>query len=122
MFEVIGLILPVFAVIVAGYAAKRTGFLADGFWAPAEKLGYWVLLPSLIIQGLGTNKLPADWTIFAAAIAATVVPLSLVMLARGGSRTGRAPDSPQCTRAHCGSTDCWLSPHASLSSATRRSR
>ncbi|MGB0750586.1 MAG: AEC family transporter [Gammaproteobacteria bacterium] len=81
MFEVIGLILPVFAVIVAGYAAKRTGFLADGFWAPAEKLGYWVLLPSLIIQGLGTNKLPADWTIFAAAIAATVVPLSLVMLA-----------------------------------------
>jgi len=42
-------ILPIFLLIVVGYLFKRTGFIGDGFWAPAEKLVYFVLLPALII-------------------------------------------------------------------------
>jgi malonate transporter and related proteins len=78
--HVILLITPVFALIVAGYYARRTGFIAQGFWAPAEKLGYWVLLPALIIDSLATNKLPADAFNFALAIALTVVLMSVPML------------------------------------------
>jgi malonate transporter and related proteins len=81
MLHVVLLILPVFALIVAGYWARHSGFLDDGFWAPAEKLGYWVLLPSLIIHGLATNELPDDGAGFGIAIAITVLSISFVMLA-----------------------------------------
>ena len=76
LFEVAALIAPVFLLIVGGYWARASGFIAEGFWAPAEKLGYWVLLPSLIIDSLAANTLTPDAGVFALAIAITIVALS----------------------------------------------
>ena len=42
-------ILPIFLLILTGYVFKRYGFPGDGFWVPAEKLAYFVLLPVLIV-------------------------------------------------------------------------
>jgi malonate transporter and related proteins len=52
-------ILPIFLLIVVGYLFKRTGFIGDGFWAPAEKLVYFVLLPALIIRSMTQSDLSA---------------------------------------------------------------
>jgi malonate transporter and related proteins len=76
LFDVAALIAPVFLLIVAGYWARASGFIAEGFWAPAEKLGYWVLLPSLIVDSLATNTLTPHAGVFALAIAITIVLLS----------------------------------------------
>jgi malonate transporter len=81
MLSVVGLITPVFAVIVVGYWARHSGFLTDGFWAPAEKLGYRILLPALIIDSIATNQMPANAADFGTAIVLTVLTISLPMLA-----------------------------------------
>lgn len=57
MLTTAGAILPIFLLIVVGYVFKRTGFIGDGFWAPAEKLTYYVLLPALIIRSITESDL-----------------------------------------------------------------
>jgi len=52
MTDVVGAITPIFLLIVAGYAFKQWGFPGDEFWAPAERLSYFVFLPALIIHTL----------------------------------------------------------------------
>ena len=52
MIGVVGAIAPIFLLIVAGYVFKRRGFPGDAFWAPAERLSYFVLLPALIVHTL----------------------------------------------------------------------
>ncbi len=59
MLTTAGAILPIFLLIVVGYVFKRTGFIGDGFWAPAEKLVYYVLLPALIIRSITVSNLSA---------------------------------------------------------------
>jgi malonate transporter len=50
-------LLPVAILIALGYAIRRSGFLAEGFWPQAERLGYYVLLPSLFLHGLATARI-----------------------------------------------------------------
>lgn len=57
MLTTAGAILPIFLLIVVGFVFKRTGFIGDGFWAPAEKLVYFVLLPALIIGSITKSDL-----------------------------------------------------------------
>jgi predicted permease len=57
MFAIAGAILPIFLLIVIGYVFKRTGFPGDNFWAPAEKLVYYVLLPALIVRSITESDL-----------------------------------------------------------------
>lgn len=59
MLTTAGAILPIFLLIVVGFIFKRTGFVGDGFWAPAEKLTYYVLLPALIIGSITKSDLSA---------------------------------------------------------------
>ena len=57
MLTTAGAILPIFLLIVVGFIFKRTGFIGDGFWGPAEKLVYFVLLPALIIGSITKSDL-----------------------------------------------------------------
>ncbi len=50
-------ILPVFLVIAVGVLAKRFGFPGAGFWAPAERLTYYLLFPALIVATLARAEL-----------------------------------------------------------------
>ncbi len=57
MLGVVAAIAPVFVLIVAGWGFKRTRFPGNEFWAPAERLSYYVLLPALVIHSLATADL-----------------------------------------------------------------
>lgn len=73
MLTTAGAILPIFLLIVVGFIFKRTGFIGDGFWAPAEKLVYFVLLPALIIGSITKSDLSTM----------PVGPMALALLSTG---------------------------------------
>ncbi|WP_108661795.1 AEC family transporter [Acuticoccus kandeliae] len=50
-------LVPVALLIGLGNGLRRTHFVPDTFWGPAERLCYFVLLPSLFIHGLATADL-----------------------------------------------------------------
>lgn len=50
-------LLPVTLLIALGYWLRRRAFLAEAFWPQAERLGYFILLPSLFLHGLATARL-----------------------------------------------------------------
>ena len=78
MTGVVGAIAPIFLLIVAGYLLKWRGFPGDGFWMPAERLSYYVLLPALIVHSL----IRADLTgIRIDALAATILAMALATTA-----------------------------------------
>ncbi|HEV7371379.1 AEC family transporter [Arenibaculum sp.] len=54
---VLGALAPIFLLILLGFAARRCGFLPDAFWAPAERLTYYVLFPALIVDSLARADL-----------------------------------------------------------------
>jgi predicted permease len=52
-------LLPIVLLIALGVLLRRRRFLDEGFWPQAERLSYYVLLPSLFFHGLATAKLGA---------------------------------------------------------------
>ncbi|MBK18032.1 MAG: transporter [Rhodospirillaceae bacterium] len=77
MLAIATTILPIFLLIVAGYVFKRTGFPGDAFWAPAEKLTYYVLLPALIIRSITESDLS---TMPVGPMALTILSLGTCMI------------------------------------------
>jgi predicted permease len=49
MLQIILVILPVFLLIFIGQVCRRRSFPGDGFWAPAERLTYFLLFPALLV-------------------------------------------------------------------------
>ena len=58
---------------------KRVAFMPDTFWAPAEKLTFYILLPALVIDAIATGRLndldagPMVLTVMATLVAATAI-------------------------------------------------
>ena len=52
-------LLPIIVLILLGAVLRQRRFLDDGFWPQAERLSYYVLLPSLFFHGLATANLEA---------------------------------------------------------------
>ena len=50
-------LLPIILLIALGTLLRVRGFLPDTFWPGAERLSYYVLLPSLFLHGLATANL-----------------------------------------------------------------
>lgn len=50
-------LLPIILLIGMGTFLRSRGFLAEAFWPGAERLSYYVLLPSLFVHGLATFDL-----------------------------------------------------------------
>ncbi|TYD00687.1 AEC family transporter [Arthrobacter echini] len=48
---------PVLGLLGLGYVLRVRSFVSSVFWAPAERLCYFVLLPALFIHGLATADL-----------------------------------------------------------------
>lgn len=61
---------PIFLLIVLGYVLRRMRWVADAFWAPAEKLTYYLFFPALLLG----NAAHADLGAFA------IVPLAGTLL------------------------------------------
>ncbi|MBU9645110.1 AEC family transporter [Burkholderia gladioli] len=77
-------LLPVALLVALGHALRRTGFIADAFWPPAERLCYYVLLPALFAHGLATAQLGAlpILPLAAALIGATLAAAVALLLMR----------------------------------------
>lgn len=66
-------VLPVFLLILLGYLIRRRGWIAEGFWEPAERITYLFLLPAL----LATSLAGADFSALPAARMAGAVVLAI---------------------------------------------
>jgi predicted permease len=49
--------VPIFALILLGYALRRYRIVPDEFWVPAEKLTYYIFFPLLLLDNLSKANL-----------------------------------------------------------------
>jgi len=70
-------VLPVFLLILLGLVIRRRGWIAEGFWEPAERLAYFFLLPALLVTSLAR----ADFAGLPAAAMAAAVLLAILAMA-----------------------------------------
>lgn len=84
MLDIALALAPIFILIVIGHALKRWRFLPDAFWAPAEKLTYFVTFPALLAHSLARADLAGlAWEAVAVGmIAATLAVAALAVAAR----------------------------------------
>ncbi len=57
MLHITSALIPVFSLILIGYFFKKIKFPSHEFWPQADKLTYYVLMPSLLIYKLSTASL-----------------------------------------------------------------
>lgn len=57
MEHIFSALIPIFLLILFGYFFKRIKFPSNDFWASADKLTYFILMPSLLIYKLSTANL-----------------------------------------------------------------
>lgn len=55
--SILGALIPIFLVIISGYAFRRLRFPGDDFWSYAERITYFVLFPALLLQKTATASL-----------------------------------------------------------------
>jgi malonate transporter and related proteins len=86
---------PIALLIAIGAWLRRSHFLAESFWPQAEKLGYYVLLPSLFLHGLATARLDGIpvWSMVATLVCSTVLVAAILV----GIRHRLAIDNPAFT-------------------------
>ncbi|KMO22496.1 transporter [Methylobacterium indicum] len=77
-------LLPIVLLTTLGLVLRRRRFLAESFWPQAERLGYFVLLPSLFFHGLATARVEAVpvGTLALTLILATLLVAGLVVAMR----------------------------------------
>lgn len=82
--SILGALIPIFIVILSGYAFRKLQFPGDEFWSYAERITYFFLFPSLLLQKIATA--PLDLQAFvpmvAALYAAILAMTGLVFLMR----------------------------------------
>ena len=49
-FSILGSLVPIFVVILAGFLLRKFRFPGDAFWPFAERITYFVLFPALLLQ------------------------------------------------------------------------
>jgi malonate transporter len=61
MLTVFAALVPVFLLIVLGYALRRLLLTEDAHWVGLENLVYYVLFPALLIDTIGHKTCGAHW-------------------------------------------------------------
>jgi hypothetical protein len=127
MAIVIAALLPVFLLIVLGFALKRSLMRLETQWHGLERLTYYVLFPALLIQTLvkaDLTKVPIAGVGGALLLSALV--MSLLCLALRGPCSPEWPStarpSPRSSRARRAGRPMWRSLSPEICSATSASR
>ena len=60
MVHIFTALIPIFSLIMIGYFFKRIKFPSHDFWPQADKLTYYILMPSLLIYKLSTASLDSS--------------------------------------------------------------
>ncbi|WP_263833775.1 AEC family transporter [Sulfurospirillum oryzae] len=63
MSYVLGALLPICLIIVAGYAFKHASFPSVDFWPKMDKFTYYVLMPCLLVYELAVAKIDLTYTV-----------------------------------------------------------
>ncbi|WP_245394181.1 AEC family transporter [Pectobacterium parvum] len=77
-------LVPIALLITLGAGVRRYEFIAETFWPQAERLGYYILLPSLFLHGLATADLSGlpVLTMVGSLVLSTVAVASLIVIFR----------------------------------------
>lgn len=99
--DVLAALSPVVLLIALGFILRQRGFLDRGFWPQAERLSYFVLLPSLFFHGLVTADLKAlpVGTLAVTLVVSIVIVAALTLALRPAMRL----DGPAFTSVFQGS-------------------
>lgn len=74
-------LVPIIILIILGFVLRRTGFLPEATWPGMEKLTYFILLPSLLIQSLGKQSLTGvPWSGILTVVVATVMTSAILLI------------------------------------------
>ena len=76
MFAVITSLLPIFAIIILGFALRKSGFIPLEQWRGVELIAYWLLFPALLITTMARSTLSLGEL---APFAITLLTLAMVM-------------------------------------------
>lgn len=77
-------LLPIFLLIVLGFWMKRSDFVPDAFWAPAEKTTYFITFPALLV--FSTSRAPLDGVAWGPLALASTGAVLIVFLLAGLAR------------------------------------
>ncbi len=70
MIAALAALIPVFVLILLGWGMRRRAFVPDSFWAPAEKITYYVTFPALLTVNLAEAPVEGlPWAVLAALLA-----------------------------------------------------
>ncbi|MFW5901859.1 MAG: AEC family transporter [Thermodesulfobacteriota bacterium] len=59
--DILTTIIPIFAVIFIGWAARQRGYIPPEFLGPANQLVYYVAIPAMIFHAISQGSLSADF-------------------------------------------------------------
>lgn len=82
--SVLTALVPIFAVILSGYGLRRFNFPGNDVWPHVERLTYFVLFPSLLLQKTATASLPVQTVgpLAGALVSAVILMTGLLLLMR----------------------------------------
>lgn len=83
--EVIATIIPIFAIIILGWVARKRGFITPEFLDPANRLVYYLSLPALIFNSIAKTTFHEQFNGFALGLtllAAAAIYLAAYVIAR----------------------------------------
>lgn len=86
MTAALGALLPVFMVIALGWGLRRARFPGEGFWAPVERITYYLFFPALLIhtlQGVNLGGVLGSGLVPALLIAVSLMGLAVAVLSLG---------------------------------------
>ena len=80
--EVAATIVPIFAIILVGWGARRRGFMPPEFLGPANRLVYYLAIPAMIFRALSKASLGDEF--HGAVLFITLVAAACAYLAAWG--------------------------------------
>ena len=80
MVHIFTTLIPIFSLIMIGYFLKKIKFPSKEFWPQADKLTYFILMPSLLIYKLSTASLHGINSVNFVSTALITITLVLILL------------------------------------------
>ena len=80
MIDILTALIPIFSLIMIGYFFKRIKFPSHDFWPQADKLTYYILMPSLLIYKLSTASISSTNTTYYILTALITIFIVLLIL------------------------------------------
>jgi hypothetical protein len=80
--EILYTIAPIFVIILLGWLAKRWGFIPVEFFAPANRLVFYLAIPAIIFRSISRAKLRQEFDLMTLSITLLAV-LTVFLLAWG---------------------------------------